>query len=541
MAITIPGAPQDSVGPLRLPSGPRLSDNGLGALAQGVSQAVDVLGEVQMKMQRERDTTRTWEASVLLADALRKQEAEWRERRGTAAFGLQDDAVKWWESEPARIAASLENETQRTLFAREVARMRNSSLDALASYEARERFTARNQAADAAIASQISFAAQNFDSPSAVSAARDDILEKIAVQAYLNGWDKNVVEAKKREALTNLHKQVLENMVDVNPEAAQKYLDAVKGEIDGTIWDQLSKTVKTSDTLAQAQRLADDIWGRGLRGTKAYDAARAEAEGEVRERALTLLRTRQQEQDKAVDDYTKIVVDRAVAAFNEGGLAALTPSMISELNRLSPQTLSALRGRAWTPQDKVPTDWETYEALKEQIATMSVGELSRMDFSAYLDKLNSKELDVLTKLRDSRIKGLPDNVSTTQQILNEAHDMMGWTSKDAEKRGLFDRRAREAIDAEQRALGRELRDEEKRKVVDRLLLKGSVPRNWWIDRSAYFFEVQGTPDEAAFQIEVPKAMRRQIEAALKARNIKVDEATVQRYYRAYLDWQEAQP
>lgn len=542
MPITVPQGPQQRVAPVRLPSAPRLSDSGLGTLAQGVGQAVDVLADAQLKLQRERDATRVFEAEVALDEAYRKKEAEFRERRGTAAFGIQDDATAWWEAEPAKLAGEFtENETQRQLFERAVLKRRGASLDALAQYESRERFTARNTAADAAVASQMSFAAQNFDSPSAVSAARDDIREKIAVKAYLNGWDKNVTEAAQREAMTTLHRQVLENMVDANPATARKYLDAVKGEIDGAVWNELNKTVKLGDDLVQAQKLADDIWNKGLRKSAAFDAARKGAEGEVRERALTLLRQRDAEQEALINDAKQAAVDRAVAAFNDGGLGALTPSMQSELQRLAPETLTALRNRAWTPQDKVATDWATYEGLKSQVMAASADSLRRMEFSAFLDKLNSTELDALTKLRDARIQGLPNNVTTTEQILSEAHNTMGWTSKDAETRGLFDRKAREAFSAEQRATGKELTDERKRQIVDRLLIQGSVPRNWWTDRSAQFFEVRGTEDEQAFQIDVPKQMRKQIEAALKQRNAKVDEATIQKYYRAYLDWQEAQP
>lgn len=542
MAITIPRGPQQTIAPIRLPSAPNLADGGQQALARGLGQAVDVLGDVQLKMQRERDATRIFEAEVALDDAYRKQEAQFRERRGTAAFGIQDDATAWWESEPSKIAAQFtENQAQQLLFERAVSKRRGASLDALAQYESRERFTARNTAADAAVASQVSFAAQNFDSPSAVTAARDDIREKIAVKAYLNGWDKNMTQAAQREAMTNLHRQVLENMVDAKPAEARRYLEAVKGEIDGTVWDQLNKAVKLGDDTLRAQQVADDIWNRGLRNTDAFDAARKESEGDVRERALTLLRQRQQERDAMVDDAKAAAVDRAVAAFNDGGLGALTPSMQADLQRLSPQTLSALRARAWTPQDKVATDWQTFDGLKQQIAAASASALGRMEFSAFLDKLNSTELDALTKLRDARVKGLPNNVSTSEQILSEAHDTMGWTSKDAETRGLFDRRAREAFEHEQRATGKELTDERKRQIVDRLLIQGTVPRNWWLDRSAQFFEVRGTQDEQAFQIDVPKEMRKQIETALKARNVKPDDATVQKYYRAYLDWQEAQP
>lgn len=540
MPIQIPAGPQQAVSAINLPYAPQLQDSGLSALSRGTGQTVDVISEVQLKMQRERDATRIFEAEVALDDAYRKKEAEFRERRGTAAFGLQDDANSWWESEPSKIASEFtENDAQRQMFEMSVAKRRGASLDTLASYEAQERHTARNTAVTAAIASQTSLAAQNFNSPSAVSAARDDIREKIAVQAYLNGWDKNVTEAAQREAMTNLHTQVLQNMVDADPTQARKYLDATKGEIDGTVWDTLNKTVKLGDDLIQAQQLADEIWNKGLRNNAAFDAARQGAEGDKRERALTLLRQRQAEQDAVVNDAKQAAIDRALAAFNEGGLGALTATMQSDLQRLAPQTLTALRARAWTPQDKVATNWETFDGLKEQIANASGEALQRMEFSAFFDKLNSNELDVLTKLRDARIKGLPNNITTTEQLLNEAHDTMGWTSKDAETKGLFDRRAREAFDYEQRVTGKELTDERKRQIVDRLLMQGSVPKNWWLDRSAQFFEVQGTPDEAAFQLDVPKDMRRQIESALKQRNTKVDDATVQRYYRAYLDWQEA--
>lgn len=547
MPIQVPVSQQVELAPLRLPSAPTLGDGGTGALAKGLGQATDLLAEAQLRLQRERDTTRVFEASAQFGDVLRQQNEAWRGRKGSAAFGIQDDAVQWWEKEPSKISVELENDQQRTMFDRFVAQQRDANLDSLSTYESGERHVARNQAADAAITNQVSLAAQNYDSPSAVSAARDQVVEKVAVQAYFNGWDKNVTEAKKREALTRLHVSVFENMVERSPETARKYLDATKGEIDGTVWDNLDKTAKTGTELAAAQTLADDIWNRGLRGTAAYDAARKEADGEKRERALLLLRTRDQERDEAKAEATQNVVDRAWAKFTTGGMAALNARDLSDLSRLSPTTLETMRARGWTPQDQVNTDWSTYQELTD-MARDNPGAFANprtTDLRKYSGKLNSRELDALTKLQTATAQQLKTNapkpVATTQQLLEEAHATMGWSTKDAEKKGLLDRRVREAIGSEEQATGKELTNEAQRKIIDRLLMSGAVPRNWWLDRGTQFFEVIGTPEEAAFRFEVPDAERGKIEAALKSRNIKVDEETVQKYYRAFIDWQQAQP
>lgn len=542
MAIRVPLTTEAELGAVRLPSAPSMADNGLSSLARGTGQAADVLADRQLKLARERNVTRIFEAEKQLDDLYRAKEAEFRQRRGSAAFGLQEEATAWWDGpEPSRIAAELDNEAQRTMFAQSLAKRRATSLDALAVYEAGERRSATDLAARAAIGTQISYAAQNFDSAEAVAAARDDVIQKVEVLADLHGWDRNVLAGELRTNLTNLHRQVFENLLDANPAAATAYLEANKKEIDGTIWNELQKAAKTGTDIIQAQKVADEAWASGKRGTALYDAIRAASEGEVRERALSMAKAREAEREQEQNQYKANLLDRAEAAFAQDGLAGITPSLEAEMLRAGlGGALTSLRNRAWTPQDKVATDWTVYDEVKNQIASASLQELEAFRLTPYLDRLNSREVDALTKLVESRKKGMPDGVATTEQLLAEAHNAMGWGSKDAEQRGLFDRRVREAIDAEQRATGKELTDEQKRKIIDRMLLRGEVPRNWWFDRGAQFFEVVGTPEEAAFRVDIPKAMRREIEAALKARNIKVDEATVQQYYKAYLDWQEGQ-
>lgn len=540
MPIQVPELGDTSQRPLSLPRAPSLGDGGLSSISRGVSQATDVLQDVQLRQAQERNVARIFEAETQLDNLYRQKEAEFRQRRGSAAFGLQDEATAWWDGEePARIAAELDNDVQRTLFSRALAKRRGASLDALAAYEAGERHSATELAARSAVATQVSFAAQNYDSPAAVSAARDDVIQKVEVLGTLNGWDRNVLAAELRTNLTNLHRQVFENMLDANPAAANAYIEAHKNEIDGTIWDQLKKAADTGNEIKEAQRVADEAWASGKRGTALFDAIRGKAEGEVRERALAMAKARNAEVEQEQNTYKANLLDEAEAAFAQNGLAGITPSLESRMLRAGlGGALTSLRNRAWQPQDKVPTDWTTYEAVKNEINTLAERDLSTFRLTPYLDRLNSREVDALSQLIESRKKGLPDNVATTEQLLAEAHNAMGWGAGDAEAKGLFDRRVREAIDAEQRATGKELNDEQKRKVIDRMLIKGEVPRNWWLDRSAQFFEVVGTPDEANFRLDIPKAQRREIEAALKARNVAVDEATVQRYYRAYLDWQE---
>ena len=531
MPITVPTEQTAVAQPLSLPGAARADTTGA-AVAAGALRDVASAGlDIAAFQQRRRNATKVFEAEVALDDAFRPVQQSARERRGSSAFGVTQDIQSWWEDAPSKITDTLENDTQRQLFQETVARRRSASLDSFSEFESREMNAGLNAAADASIATAINMGAAGFDNEATRNEAKSILVQRVVAKAVLNGFpaDGPVTQAAKLEATTKLHQQVIENMVDVNPKGARDYFDANKNEIAGSVWDSLDNKINTANDIGSAQKLADTIWARGLSREDALSAARKESEGPVRESTLTLLRQQYAEKEQDIQKYQGERVDAAWAAFNQGGLAGLTPSMVADLQSFSPTTLETMRTRQWTPQDKVITDWPTFDQLRE-MARVDRSAFADTDLRQYGGKLNGRELAVLQKAQEDMRQERISPTATLEQMLGEVK----WGKSDREEQGLFERRVREAVAGERYQKARELTNEETRQVIDRQLMEITVPRRWWFDKKVPLFEA--TADQRAAAIievdAIPQADRAQIEEALRNHGQPVTDENIVRLFRA---------
>lgn len=477
MAITIP---QQSVElqPLSLPGAAPLSDNGLGGLAHGLGVAADQMRAAQVEIDKKRNATRVFEAESRLADSERQMRTEQQARKGSDAYGVTDDVASWWETEPAKLSADLENETQRTLFAEAAARRREISLNAFSTHEANESNAAVNDATEARKVNAINYGAENFDDPAAVSQARNDLVESVAVQARFNGIPPDKAEAMRIDALTKLHSNVIENMAEGDPAAASAYFIAHKGEIAGSVHDALTAKLKAAKDITGAQRSADSIWARGLDETAALAAARKETEGQEREHTVALLKAQFAEQQAAVAEQQKVGVEGARGAFAQGGIRALSPSQVDLMERVSPSELRFMRGQ--TPQDQVQTNWDVYEKAVDSARANPVAFRDTFDPMTLRGDLNQAELDTLTKIKKDLSDNVPSSVLTVSALISTYMPEKDSESEvEKQQRGLFQRAASEAIEDEQKRLNRKLSQDEMTAIIDKKLIATTVSSPWY--------------------------------------------------------------
>jgi hypothetical protein len=194
----------------------------LGAVAQGTRVAADQLRQGEVERLRKQNATRVLETEQQLHDIYREKRRTSQERRGSSAYEVTQDMASWWESEPARLEAALDNETQRTLFAESVARARDASLDEFSNFEARETTIGAIAAGEATITRGVDIGAAGFDNPSSRELARSEIETGLATLNAMNRWNKDQYDAARTAAYTKLHQQIIENMVDADPAAARE-------------------------------------------------------------------------------------------------------------------------------------------------------------------------------------------------------------------------------------------------------------------------------------------------------------------------------
>jgi len=528
MPIFVP-EPQVDAQAIQLPGAAPLSDSGLGSIAQGAGVAADQMRAAKTELDTKRNATRVFEAESQLGDAERGMRTSQQARRGSNAYGVTDDVASWWDAEPAKISANLENETQRALFAEAVARRREISLNGFSTHEANESNAAVNDATEARKVNAINYGAANFDDSTAVAQSRQDLIDSVGVQGRFNGLAPDEVEQLKLDALTKLHTNVIENMIDTDAAAAAAYFETNKREIAGSVHDAINTKLTTGRDVTAAQNAADDIWSRGLPEAKALAAAREETEGQTREHTLSLLRQQFSDQEQAVARERTAQIEAARARFSEDGIRGLTPTDIETLERVAPSELRAMRST--TPQAQVQTNWDVYYGLLDQARKEPVSFRDDLDVQMMRADLNQHELDVLTKIQQDMRDGVPSSAMTLTQMLSSFDAQI-----DKDERGLFERSVWQQVEDEQKRLNRKLSSDEMQRVIDTQLMEVTIPRSFWFDRSTPLFAT--TPEERAkMQVEfdaIPQAERAELEADLKAAGRDTSPEAVTAIYRAWL-------
>ena len=532
-----------------LPGAAPLSDNGLGAVAKGTAVAADQLRAAEVEQQKKRDATAVMTAVSALGDAERQMRATNEARRGAAAYGVTNDTAGWWESEPAKVSANLENEVQRDLFAQEVFRRREISLNAFSTFEARESTAAVNDATDASMTNAINYGAANYNDPDAVAKARDDILNGVGVKARFNGLPPDQREALKLDMLTKLHTNVIENIAETDPVAANAYFEQHKGEIAGSVYDGIQNKLTASRDVTAAQKLADDIWSRGLDETKALAAARAESTGQQREHTLSLLRQQYSDQEQAVARSQKLGVEAARGRFDQGGASALTPNDVELLSRVAPNELKFMRSQ--TPQERVVTNWSVYDGLLQLAGGKRPGavrngvqsyipeagaqqEFMEFDLLTLRGDLNANELAKLQSVQNDLRNNVPPSLLTvTQVVRNVAGESVG---QDAERLNALETAVVSAVEDEQKRLNRKLTGAEMRQVATAYMMDVTIPdAGWfWFDKTKKMFEL--TPDD---QITIkynaiPEDLRTEAQADLREKGQEPSERNVVALYELFL-------
>ncbi|MES2247900.1 MAG: transglycosylase SLT domain-containing protein [Pseudomonadota bacterium] len=218
---------------------------------------------------------------------------------------------------------------------------------------------------------------------------------------------------------------------------------------------------------------------------------------------------------------------------NGGNFVNIAPKTRAALTQYAPGQLDNLMSYAskLAAGQPIETDWTVYASARRQ-AIDNPKLFAQQDLRALFPKLAPAQreqlLDLQTKAKDP--KQLPD-VATFEAQLGNAHDLLEFRASDQEKKGMFDSAVTSALAAEQVRVDRKLTYEERQKVIDRMMVPGSVPGLLWGSNSRRLYEVTGTEAAGKFAPMPPAAEKEKIVAALKRAGKPVTEEEVTRLYR----------
>lgn len=502
------------------------------ATGRAMMQAGEQVSAIAVKIQERENADMLFRAETALKDGYLKHEASIRERKGQNAWGATAETEQWFAEQEKQHTETLGNDVQRNLFRQQITRMRQSAMGSISAYESGERQRSLEESAQASIVGSINQAAAvaaeglagvappttTADGgtvvPGAPTAAgnpiagiKSDILKRVQVIANLNGWSPERRDAEEAKHLTNLHKQVIQSLVDKDPARAREYFDANKAEINGTEHDVIGKVLKVGGQKVLAQTFADEVDASGMSEAEAVAAARKKYSGEDEEAVVSEVKIRFAETQGARERAQRDASDTAWGVYARTGRVSAIPANV--LASLDGRDLAALKDHARIRAEgrAVKTDFGTYYDLR-QMAVNDPESFRKVDLRRYTSKLSGGDLQEFAKLQTGKPTEVKDAATLVQQ-LSTTYDTLGWGSSQREQKGAFDRAVTDAINAEQKTRGKALSYDERQAIIDRMAIEGDV-NGGWPGGGRRFYEVQGKPEAAKFAPEIPAGEKQQL-------------------------------
>ena len=469
-----------------------------------------------------------------------------KQKLGLNAATLPSLSDDYYEEAVKKHSETL-NDRQKAIFGNIAARHAPSFKNSMYAHSADQINKAQEASFKSSLEAYQSRAAAN---PAAAPELNKELDRTLQAWGQIKGLDKATLDRAKIEEKTKLHMAVLGTLEQSGD------IDAMKGyfysnikEIDGVKQTEIKKAIETSDRSRMVQSFADDVVDKqnlGLEGS--LKAAREKFDGEDEKHAVTEIKQRyaekqaiQQEQENKDYDYAW-----QVAVEQKKGIKGISPSVWARMPAKDKRSiLSELSGGSKATNQSVWYDLYT-QSMNDPKAFIG------QDLRKFKDSLSDSDFQELTK-RQIAVKSdidKPDKlkrVYTVGQQVTQIIDSIGIpaTSNNKEtrdRRALATRAVSDALTREAAAKGKEvdqLTDVEVQGVADRVLIKGSVSREWWPDKDKYAFELK--PEEKAkFRIDfdqVPADFVAEARAFASKKGKKISDEDIAIKYREWINKQ----
>lgn len=446
----------------------------LDALGQGAQQFAVAMERVAV----EKAQTEAFEADARIATDWIQWDSEARTRfRGQNIEGYAAEAKAWWDKSASEHSGQL-SDRAKVMLNRTLAQKRVQAMQSVGAFTVGERERHADQVYAADIQASIEFGLRT----GTVDSAASEVRNRVAGYAARKGWTPEMMQAEATKALTQLHGLHIQRLLDTDPDGAKAHLLAVSGDIDARSRIGFQQVVEKAGVLSKAQRLADSVVQRGLsldQGLKEAESLDGEAERiakiELRQRFADTEASRR-------DDMERTYGSALLQVEQSGRVKPATFALLDDkhkaavLNRIQAEA----KAREAAARDRpIKTDWNTYATLREQ-ADSSPTEFAKTDLRQYLDKIGPTQFEQLLDVQSRLRKPDSKKGRSEQTLTSQVSDFASGLDMSTAKRAQFRSYVHDEIRAQEKALGRDLKDEEVTSIMDSALLK---PPGFFQDRT----------------------------------------------------------
>jgi hypothetical protein len=527
----------------------------LGRLGEGLTRVGAAAAQFEAVENEKHDANLFMQADSALKEKYLQYDSEVKTRTGIKAWGVAKETEQWWNKARSDNAPKFKTDAGRRMFERSFDGLRLQSIASVRDFETKQQNESLVSSAQASIVSSTNWTAANPNDGN-IGKGEAEINRAVNLIGSVKGYDAATLEAVRQEKIGTMYKQVLQGIVNNNPQDARPFFMAFKSKIPGTDHAEIEKLIGIGEAKAAAPQLASKY----LAGNVSQEAALADVRKKYENDPNVDIFEREvksvfAERDAAKRDRVNTLVDRISVDFGTRYRTAdVSASHLAELKALDGSTWAGVKAHMEAKIKSLAgegsglrTDYKTYNELYD-LAGTDPNKFAAVNIMSYRGKLKDSDFEEMKRLQfsirnsltkadsKSEAKALLD-LQTYQGQLKNTFDRLGWTRKDDQDRiGEFTSVASDLIRSEEAAIGRKLRDEEREVLINKLATKEDAP---WYRSSKMYFERLKEGKEKGFKAEVtikdvPVSERRKIEAALTRMKKPISDATVIDLYKRKL-------
>jgi hypothetical protein len=514
------------------PSGPQagaIAADQLSRTGQALSSAGGMLGRIAMEEQQAADQSLTDEATNQLMQADTKLRLDALATKGRTALerpdgkSLPDEYAQRLDQVVQDIAGkALHTDNQRAMFRRTATAVRGRMYEALGRHVAQQQGQFDTDRRQSTLDTAYQRSALLYGDTNAVAESQSAVASVVGEMVAANGWDatkdKAQIEALTVKAYTPLHAGVINGLINSgNLTGAKAYYDATGTQIDAGVRLKLHDALMVGDFESRTQAGAESIW-EASKGdaTAALKAAREKFTGKEEDAVVTRIKTLDAERVALRERAQGDAADSAWRTYATTGSVSKIPATV--LAAMDGKALEALRRTARVDADariertQVKTDPAVYYALS--MAAAQDPNFKTEDLRHYFDKLGPAErkhfIDLQAKANTPEAGEQVVAVGAQKSAMVDALGLKG------ERAGIFHQEADKALFAAQTEKRAPLNQDERQKILDRLVLQGDVKGRW---SNVRMFEAINEGRADTFKPEFSDNDRRKASAALRRQGI----------------------
>lgn len=327
-------------------------------------------------------------------------------RQGQFAKGVTTDTASWWKDRISKNVENLDNDAQKRLYSQRATELQLQTLHSMSSFEGQQTEIAHDQSWKADKVNTINLAAANPTDESVATSAQQ-IKQFNSYQAARKGWNPDVLQAENTADITDLHKQVIQQLVSSNPDQAKAYYDAHKDEIAGSQQAEIGQFATRATAASTGATVAQQVWSAAGPQNDTDASNIDQMKATIREQ----LKDNTYARDAALQEISQMDADR------DKGIRARDSNRTAQVNSLlmGGQSLAAVQQTpAWlsldgTEQRKILDHEEQLAATRENRAASRANRAAAEESRAYSIaarqqlQLNTAGLDTTMRLSDPMV------------------------------------------------------------------------------------------------------------------------------------------